>query len=108
MDESTSKLPPKAIKPSRWPHIDHLQLLDPDIMNPKNIDCILGAQAYARIALPDNIPGLPDEPCAQSTRLGWILIGASVVESLDYVEDCFLSTFFLQSDTDISNALVEQ
>ena len=83
LDKLTSKLPPKPIKHSRWPHLENLNLADPEFMRPKDIDCILGAEAYACIALPDNKAGLLNELLAQSTRLGWILVGVTISESSD-------------------------
>lgn len=73
----TAQLPSKAITSSthNWPHLHGLTLADPSYHQPGRIDLLLGVDVYARILKNDVIKGPPGSPCAQDTRLGWILFG---------------------------------
>ena len=59
-----------------WPHIDGLELADPDFQAADPIDILLGVDVYASILQSGFRKGLPQEPVAQKTTLGWILSGA--------------------------------
>jgi hypothetical protein len=59
-----------------WPHVEGLELADPDFFARDPVELLLGADAYAHIVLPDLRRGGTLEPIAQHTRLGWILLGA--------------------------------
>ncbi|KMQ84153.1 bel12-ag transposon polyprotein, partial [Lasius niger] len=59
-----------------WPHVEGLDLADPDFLARDPVELLLGADAYAHIVLPDLRRGGTLEPIAQHTRLGWILLGA--------------------------------
>ncbi|XP_071579938.1 uncharacterized protein [Temnothorax nylanderi] len=59
-----------------WPHLDDLQLADPDFRARDPVEILLGAEIYAAI-LEDGVrKGEPYTPVAQRTTLGWILSGA--------------------------------
>lgn len=60
-----------------WPHLEKLELADPDYLSRDAIELLLGADAYARIALPGLRRRRPSEPIAQQTQLGWIILGAA-------------------------------
>ncbi|KMQ84502.1 gag-pol polyprotein precursor, partial [Lasius niger] len=59
-----------------WPHVQGLELADPEFLSQDPIELLLGAEVYASIVLSDLRRGGPLEPIAQNTRLGWILLGA--------------------------------
>ncbi|XP_044313279.1 uncharacterized protein LOC123037281 [Drosophila rhopaloa] len=75
LNSVTSGLPSLSFSPKRWDHIQGLPLADPNYYRSKRVDLILGVDLLAQIMLPDTKIGLPDEPIAQNTRLGWILSG---------------------------------
>ncbi|XP_037874876.1 uncharacterized protein LOC119630245 [Bombyx mori] len=71
----TTKIPSKAVTVTHWPHLEGLNLADPDYYQPGSIDLLLGVKEYAQIVQPTLIKGPPGSPCAQETNLGWILFG---------------------------------
>ncbi|TLM35117.1 hypothetical protein FEC24_19100, partial [Acinetobacter baumannii] len=71
----TTKIPSKAVTVTHWPHLEGLNLADPDYFQPGSIDLLLGVKEYAQIVQPTLIKGPPGSPCAQETNLGWILFG---------------------------------
>ncbi|XP_062526847.1 uncharacterized protein LOC134199613 [Bombyx mori] len=73
--ELTTKIPSKAVTVTHWPHLEGLNLADPDYFQPGSIDLLLGVKEYAQIVQPTLIKGPPGSPCAQETNLGWILFG---------------------------------
>lgn len=50
-------------------------LADPYYYRSKRIDIIFGADVMAQLLLPGTKIGLPNEPIAQNTQLGWVLLG---------------------------------
>ncbi|XP_050666789.1 uncharacterized protein LOC126966680 [Leptidea sinapis] len=71
----TTRLPSKSLIKNNWPHILGLQLADPTYDKPGPIDLLLGVKEYANLIKQDIIRGPPGTPCAQKTKLGWILFG---------------------------------
>ncbi|XP_059051290.1 uncharacterized protein LOC131846089 [Achroia grisella] len=71
----TSNLPTKHIDSQVYSHIQNLNLADPNFNHPGRIDMLLGVETYAQIVMQDIIKGPPGSPCAQNTKLGWILFG---------------------------------
>ena len=108
MDRLTSQLPHREIQSTHWPHLKDLNLADPNFSKPKDIDCLIGAEAYARIILNGIKRGPPSAPIAQNTELGWILVGLSVPASSDYTDNYFVNSFFVNNKGSVSNALVKQ
>ncbi|XP_032690271.1 uncharacterized protein LOC116853327 [Odontomachus brunneus] len=76
----TAYKPPLTSIPSNWTHLEGLSLAD-DVKGLSRIDAVLGADIYASIIRPEVQRGDVDAPIAQSTRLGWILIGSLGGES---------------------------
>lgn len=75
LNSLTSTLPSQSFSPQKWKHIEGLTLADPHYYRSKRIDLILGADLMAQILLPGTKIGTPDEPIAQNTHFGWMLIG---------------------------------
>lgn len=71
----TTKLPSFDANCSSWPHIDGLQLADPDFSRSGPIHLILGADNYGAIIMPGLIRGNLSSPTAQQTIFGWVLSG---------------------------------
>jgi len=71
----TSPLPNQSFSPQNWKHINGLQLSDPLYYRSKRIDLIIGADLMASLVLPGTRIGNPDEPIAQNSHLGWMILG---------------------------------
>ncbi|KAH9633864.1 hypothetical protein HF086_013753 [Spodoptera exigua] len=71
----TTKIPSTAVPVTHWPHLEGLNLADPDYHKPGPIDLLLGVKEYAQLVQQQLIKGPPGSPCAQKTNLGWILFG---------------------------------
>ncbi|XP_018314709.1 uncharacterized protein [Mycetomoellerius zeteki] len=71
----TSFIPSTHADQTWWPHLDGLQLADPEFARPGSIDLILGADAYGIILQDGLIKGSPDTPIAQHTVFGLIISG---------------------------------
>ena len=71
----SSSLPSFTCIDATWSHINKLCLADPDFGQPRKIDILIGADHYGKIIKPNIIRGLPDEPIAQLSIFGWLVIG---------------------------------
>ncbi|XP_011687068.1 PREDICTED: uncharacterized protein LOC105449509 [Wasmannia auropunctata] len=60
-----------------WPHLEGLELADPEFLGHDAVELLLGADVFAHIMLPGLRRGGPLEPIAQQTQLGWIILGAA-------------------------------
>ncbi|KMQ82431.1 hypothetical protein RF55_23019, partial [Lasius niger] len=58
-----------------WPHLEGIELADPDCHSDDPVELLLGADTYAAILRPGLRNGGPLAPLAQQTTLGWILSG---------------------------------
>ncbi|KAH9644309.1 hypothetical protein HF086_003808 [Spodoptera exigua] len=70
-----SNLPSVQFKKQSWPHLQHLQLADPEYNVSKSIDLLLDVSIYSQIIMDGLIKGPSQAPIAQQTALGWILSG---------------------------------
>ncbi|XP_070151055.1 uncharacterized protein [Polyergus mexicanus] len=77
----TTSLPSIATAEYSWSHFHGLQLADPDFLTPGLIDLILGADSYGLFIQPDIIKGSEEEPIAQHTIFGWIVLGPTSTPS---------------------------
>lgn len=68
-------LPPNYIKVQKWPHIEGLQLADPQFFKSAKIDIVLAADVYWAAMLEGIRKGPLGTPLAQNTEFGWILSG---------------------------------
>lgn len=74
-----------------WPHLQGLELADPDYHSPEPIEIRLGADIFAVILQPGLKTGGGRAPVAQKTSLGWILsgmIGDASAEREAYTHQC--------------------
>ncbi|KMQ85516.1 hypothetical protein RF55_15883 [Lasius niger] len=65
-----------------WPHLQGLQLADPQFSANDPVELLLGAEVYPIIFQEGLRKGGPEVPFAQKTILGWILSGGCGVASL--------------------------
>ncbi|XP_044575140.1 uncharacterized protein LOC123258948 [Cotesia glomerata] len=72
----TVDLPSFVIADPKWPHLENLKLADPQYLQPRPVDIILGASPAAQIMNAEIQRGPRNAPIAQSTTLGWIVYGA--------------------------------
>lgn len=68
-------LPERSFNVSRWNHLEHIQWADPSFSTPGPIDIVLGADYYGSIILNGIVKGNTNEPFAQCTELGWVVLG---------------------------------
>ncbi|XP_011879631.1 PREDICTED: uncharacterized protein LOC105568515 [Vollenhovia emeryi] len=71
----TTSIPSGKIESPSWPHLEGLQLADPEFLSPRAVDIILGADIYGHIIQRKIKKGPPNTPIAQLTKLGWIISG---------------------------------
>nr|XP_049706052.1 uncharacterized protein LOC126056570 [Helicoverpa armigera] len=95
----TTKIPSKAVTVTHWPHLEGLNLADPEYHKPGPIDLLLGVKEYAQIVQQQLIKGPPGSPCAQETNLGWILFGEI---NTNVIEESFL---VLHQQIEVDNML---
>ena len=72
----TNLLPSEQVQYHDWPHIQGLQLTDPNFHTPARIDCLLGAEVWAVSLMSGLQQGPYPSPIAQNTVFGWVLIGS--------------------------------
>ncbi|XP_029679590.1 uncharacterized protein LOC115245421 [Formica exsecta] len=106
--KNLTSLPSMATAEYSWPHLHELQLADPDFLTPGPIDLILGADSYGLFIQPDIIKRYEEEPIAQRTIFGWIVLGptsaptASVHSShhvaVDHELHDLLTKFWIQKE----------
>ncbi|XP_045457859.1 uncharacterized protein LOC123668109 [Melitaea cinxia] len=76
MNSLISNLPNQSFPKPTWPHIEHIQLSDPEFYISKPVDLLLGADIYSLIMMGGIIKGDNEsQPIAQQTQLGWLLCG---------------------------------
>lgn len=73
----TGTIPQESFASPYFAHIQNLQLADPNYHQSCSVDLLLSAEIYGHIILPGLQKGEPNEPIAQNTSIGWILIGGS-------------------------------
>ncbi|XP_070519758.1 uncharacterized protein [Cardiocondyla obscurior] len=68
---------------NHWPHLQGLELADPNFQDSDPVEIILGAAVHALIIEDGLRKGNPNSPVAQKTSLGWILSGIATGSTLD-------------------------
>ncbi|XP_018405050.1 PREDICTED: uncharacterized protein LOC108781534, partial [Cyphomyrmex costatus] len=71
----TTSLPPASLKAGTWSHLKNLQVADPNYLQSRQIDLLLGAEVYCQILQEGIVKGPIGSPMAQFTELGWIISG---------------------------------
>ena len=71
----TSTTPAVHVDIKQWSHLSKLQLADPQCGAPGYIDILIGAETWCDIVEGNIIRGGFQEPCAQYTKLGYVLFG---------------------------------
>lgn len=87
---------------SKYEHLQNLQYADPTISNEQPIDILLGVADYARIVKSGLIKGNPEEPIAQNSELGWLIMGPDGARNNDKNE---ISITTLISNTEINEKI---
>ncbi|XP_031637636.1 uncharacterized protein LOC116350053 [Contarinia nasturtii] len=59
----------------QYPHLQNLKYADPSIDSNDKIDLLLGVADYSRIVETGVIRASDEEPIAQNSRLGWLIMG---------------------------------
>lgn len=75
IDEITSPTPTAQISENCWQHLRDLALADPTFGHTGRIDALIGADIWGQLLTDGIIRGRDNEPCAQSTQLGWVVFG---------------------------------
>lgn len=68
-------LPSLSFDSPNWPHLQHIQLADPQFNTSQQIDLLLGADIFSQVLDSGRIVGNENEPIALNTRFGWVLMG---------------------------------
>ncbi|XP_011145309.1 uncharacterized protein LOC105186652, partial [Harpegnathos saltator] len=71
----TRKLPSIDVSKQFWPHLQKLQLADPDFGIPRPVQILIGADYHGEIIKSRIIRGEINSPIAQLTIFGWVLFG---------------------------------
>lgn len=110
----TAHIPSFSVENPHWPHLEGLQLADPEFLTPGPVDMVLGAAPTGLIINPDVIRGTSDTPVAQSTLFGWIIFGSanssttsdSLVHTVSTEQDLheLLSKFWSQEEPPATTA----
>lgn len=77
----SSFLPLISYDPSRWSHLQGLELADPSWYKPQKIDMLLGAELFFAILKDGKKTGPSGSPIAINTDFGWIIGGGSHLSS---------------------------
>lgn len=70
----TSVFPAQRI-PFSWPHLEGLELAEPNFHHCSPVDVVFGADIYGSLMRTGTIQGPPGTPSAHLTVLGWVLMG---------------------------------
>ena len=78
-------IPPKQVFSASWPHLEGLNLADPEF---PNVYLILGVDVCRQLFLNKNILGPAGTPSAHFTPIGWVLMGSTCNNTVSH-EDNF-------------------
>lgn len=68
-------MPSSRVSRYNWAHISNIKLADPNFHLPQEVDILLGSDVLSSILLSSQLRGGADEPFAQNTIFGWVLMG---------------------------------
>ena len=88
LEKLTSFIPSKTFLCHSWPHIENLELADPEFFKSSHIavDLILGADVCGLFFSGKTIPGPLGIPSAHETPFGYILMGPTSIQSTSDVK----------------------
>jgi len=84
----TGLLPSYPCDPTVWPHLQGLELADPQFHKPSNVDILLGADVFWDVLLDGKRKGPKGSPVGIRTQLGWLIAGQLNVAS-NKVTSCY-------------------
>lgn len=87
---------------SKYEHLHNLNYADPTSSSDQPIDILLGVADYTRILKSGLIKGTEDEPIAQNTELGWLIMGPDGAKSERNID---LSVTTLISNVEINEKI---
>ena len=93
---------------SEWTHISQLPLADPQFSSKIPVELIIGMELYTSVLLPGLVKGADDEPIAQLTTFGWILMGSYSKSVSDYNVNNSYSTNVTSSSNDKLNEILQK
>ncbi|CAI6373892.1 unnamed protein product [Macrosiphum euphorbiae] len=73
----TGPIPTNRIQISPWPHIEGLNLADPEYYEPLPVDLLLGADVFPYVVSGEKKEDSITQPIALSTVFGWVLMGTT-------------------------------
>lgn len=71
----SSMMPESRCDPTVWPHLQGLQLADPNFHEPAPVDILLGADVFWYHILDGKKFGTPEAPVALRSTFGWLVAG---------------------------------
>jgi hypothetical protein len=71
----TSFLPAETCNKANWPHLNGLELADPDFNKPGSIDLLLGSDIFWNLLQDGRRSGPSNAPVALRSTLGWLVAG---------------------------------
>ncbi|XP_015114062.1 uncharacterized protein LOC107039109 [Diachasma alloeum] len=76
LDHFTSSLPSFSVSDTQaWGHLKGLKLADPECMEPRPIDVLIGTDFFGSIVEPQIIKRPSDSPIAMHTIFSWLVLG---------------------------------
>lgn len=78
----TNLVPRIELDNRSWPQFSGITLADPDYYQPGRVDLLIGADVFGTLLADGLIPSSNKSPIAQNTRLGWILMGETIVTNV--------------------------
>lgn len=75
MTKVTKNIPANRMDASEWPHLNGIELADPNFNIPAPVDLSIGWDCFGEFILAGVIKGEMNMPFAQLTKFGWIVMG---------------------------------
>lgn len=111
MPKLIGQLPNYTFEKQNWPHINNINLADPEYNISRPVDILLDAKVYAEILMDGILRGPATAPIAQQTQLGWILVGNvktfnchAVLNNLEEISQYWELEEITQHDTNLTPA----
>ncbi len=121
LSKISNLLPGCPIKVDKWPHLDGLQLADPQFFRPGQVDILLGADIFSTIMCFGRTVFQPGIPSAVESALGWIVMNVIpakqeepipchqiIVHHVQVETDALLQKFWEVEDVPQASTLTEE